>query len=191
MAFAKEATFIRRLVKVTAFLMLPLWLTGCAIVHSSSNKDHQYSEKLDRVSVVSSIGAISYLSGPIKPSAPFPENFRNVLMAEFAKRGIAATYEDAGPGIAEAVAAENEDRTRSPTTKMTILVKRTTYRTYGTTYLEQAIFDLSIYSIATNRRVWHAEVAIDSSVDVPHWSEATAVKFVGEIFKVLKDDALI
>ena len=193
-------THINKLLVITHFcgwlitILGVLYLSGCAVVDSKSNKDSTYTQKLNHVTVWSGISQINYFSGPIKPAVAFPDSFRQHLMASFEKHGIDATFVDQ-PKLPEFSAEQNNllnRRTLEPSTYLIISIKTILGMRYaGFTHVDKVVFDISLIDRTTGNRVWRAETSIDSSLDVPKWNERTSEKFVNTIFSLLAKDGLI
>lgn len=157
-----------------------------------ANKDPQFHEKLNRVSVWTHIGNVPYHQGLFKDaSRPFPDLFAPALAEEFKKNGVVASVNEVRqpeqPGATEQLVISGRDLP-DPQVRLLVQTSQVTSSRQG---VGTVVYDLSLYSMRTKQRVWRCELVVHSNFEIPSWSEGTAHRFASDMMVLMKRDGLI
>jgi hypothetical protein len=184
----------RTIANVLCVAGMSLWLAGCAEMQSTSTRLGVSPQKIDSLAVWSEVGSLVYAKGPVSPSKPFPETFRQSLAAALSAQGIAITYQEVqDPGrmskreLAQLHAQDN------PNAKARLVIQVASVRTMTSPRyaVEKAVYRLTLVSTATDKPLWQAQISAFAGLDIPPWNESTAAKFANEIVALLKKDTVI
>jgi hypothetical protein len=184
-----------RLGKTSFIVSLVILTAGCSVVESRSYKEASNALPIERISVWSGVGRVSYQSRHVQENAPFKDLFKTALTSSLEKHGVTVIYAESTslPNLTE---KERRDlishEPGNPSTRLLVQLKTVSSSVSSKNYqVDKAVFDLNLYAIPSGQRLWRAEVSIDSSVDFPRWGEKTANKFVAEIMRLLEKDRLL
>lgn len=181
-------TGVIALVVISAFLVV-----SCAQYQVRTNKALNYSERSDRIFVWSAIGTVGLLDRKlIFSDDSFVNYFHTALKIAFEKEKIAVDIRPFIPKNDTMESLVRFEQEFNPRTRLMIQPVRYQVLTVnGSPSVSGLWLDLSMYDIATKRRVWRGQLFVDPALDVTAWTQSGAEKLANQVMGALRKDGLI
>lgn len=180
-------------------IALALWisitgLSGCAQYQVQTNKAMGYSKIIDRLAVWSAVRQVPSLG--IKnwtQNDSFENVFHASLKRELAAVGVISEVRPFIPATDTAESLARFETELAPT--MRLLIAPAKYQTFtynGSTGITRIVFDLSLFEIASSKRVWRAQLVIDNPLGGGFaWGEDGAKNLERQIMDALRKDKFL
>jgi len=181
---------LRVLVLTTAIYVL----TSCAQYQVRTNKELGYSKSVECLYVWSAVGEIDllHLKRPFH-SDSFENQFHAALKQSLMSAGVVAevrAFSPKGDRMVDLIPFENDLKPN-----MRLVIQPTRYQmmtsSRGGSRIGGLWLDLSMYEVATNRRVWRAELFADAGLDMTVWMQTGAENLATQIVDALRKDRLL
>ncbi len=180
-------------ISIIVLIVISTALASCAQYQVRTNKALNYSERADRLFVWSAVGTVGLLDRkPMLGGDSFVNYFHGALRHSFEEAKVAVDIRPFVPKndtIESLVRFEQEFNPR-----MRLMIQPTRYQILtvnGSPSVSGLWLDLSMYEIATKRRVWRGQLFVDPALDVTAWTESGAKRLAIQVINVLKKDGLI
>lgn len=178
---------------VTIVTLACALLSGCARYQVMTNRAADYSTRPDKVFVWSALGSIPSFRHVILVNGDSFENLFNAAMKQaLVAAGVTVEVRPFVPANDEVESLVRFEQDLKPDARLVIQPKRyQTITRYGTSSVTGLWLDLSVYDVATGRRVWRGELFVDPALDLNPWGASGAEKIAAQIVDALRKDKLV
>lgn len=175
-------------------LVCAVLCAGCAQYQVASNKEPGFAKEIDRLYVWSAIAQAPQLgSKHWTQSDSFGNYFHLILKQELTASAVQSEVREFIPAAESQQSLARFETEFSPSFRLLVTPVKTQTMTYnGATALTLLVLDLSLIEIASERRVWRAQLAVDNPLAGRlAWGEDGARSLAGKVMEALRKDGLL